>query len=243
MCSTMSLLVNATKVLIDTLVEALFPRTTEETELRALSPELAVALLPQAPTYGMTVAALPGTRSVFAYKDPRIARLVKLVKERRDMHALSIAGHALATVINRELTCNDGCPLILIPIPITARRRRERGFNQCELMAEAVVKAMTTKSGGVNDGVKVAVKYNLLTRARSGLSAQKLKNRDERLDDVGGIFQIGDEASVSDWCAQNLNSKTIVIDDVLTTGSTMKAAIDVLHAAGFTDVRGLTLAH
>ena len=214
------------RALYDTVVDALFPVSAAERELLALSPEGALLALPKAPPYAGLTVPLTDVRSVFAYKDERVSRLIWGIKYKEDHHAVGLGGYALW----HELVGDRGSKvseLIIIPIPITARRRRERGFNQCELLVDEIVRLDTDR--------RFITDPKLLMRVQK-TSDQKKKDRKERLVGAQGIFSVN----------QNLLDKKVplmVIDDVITTGSTMKEAMDTLKAAGFENVSGLSLAH
>ena len=130
-------------------------------------------------------------------------------------------------------------PLVLVPMPITRARRRERGFNQCELLLEEILK--------LDGAQRISYAKNLLVRVRH-TSRQTLKNREERLESAeGGLFAAHEDslARLREALAERGASSAfiVVIDDVITTGGTMKAALDVLSRAGFSDVCGLSFAH
>ena len=96
--------------------------------------------------------------------------------------------------------------------PTSARRQRKRGYDQSELLAKAVALELGLKC------------RRMLYRDRSG--PQTGRNRQQRLD--GPIFR-----------ARPLRNpaRILVIDDVVTTGSTLRAAAHALELAGAHDVR------
>lgn len=111
----------------------------------------------------------------------------------------------------------------LVPVPLAAARRRERGYNQAEALAQAVSRAWG-----------IPVWRDALTRARSAPSQTRL-TPGERLANVHGAFL----ASAS--CADRLRGKhVILVDDVLTTGATLNACADALFAAGTRTMSYLT---
>jgi len=220
-------------------VDALFPLADAERALASMSPEQALAELPPAPPYDGSVADLGlGMRSIFAYQDERASKLVWSIKYKRSAHAVKLGGYALYRSV-------AGTALI-VPMPITERRRRERGYNQCELLIDEIRRLdmagdVTHDTSG--DAPRHAVSplsfdADLLERIHH-VSRQTLKSRADRLESAKGIFAVNEEAAAR----YDKGLPIVVIDDVITTGSTMKAALDALRAAGFTDVRGLSLAH
>jgi ComF family protein len=111
---------------------------------------------------------------------------------------------------------------VVIAMPMHWRKQWERGFNQARLLAEPIARRYGLK---VSDSLR-RTRY---TKAQAGLSeAQRrdnLKNsfRVERRDQVAG-------------------KRVLLVDDVFTTGATLRAAAEVLKAAGASHVTALTLA-
>lgn len=114
--------------------------------------------------------------------------------------------------------------IIIVPIPLHARRERERGFNQSELLASVVAKEI---------GGQV---LNLLERNRETQMQAKL-SRSERIVNVKGAFRIRENFS------DKIPESVFVLDDVITTGSTFVECARVLRAAGVKRVYGIMLAH
>jgi len=140
-------------------------------------------------------------------------------------------------------------PVVLIPMPITKKRRRERGYNQCELLIDEMERLKTANNSNPSaneapSAARIFFEKDLLVRIHHA-NRQTLKNRADRIEGAKGIFAVNEEVAkrfkISDSGFENVI--LIVVDDVITTGSTMKAAMDALKSAGFGDVRGLALAH
>ncbi|WP_251027786.1 ComF family protein [Bacillus sp. ISL-41] len=104
----------------------------------------------------------------------------------------------------------------IVPIPLSVERLYERGFNQAE--------ALITKAG--------LESTHLLTRLHT--EKQSKKSRSERIH-LEQVFKLDTDL--------NLNSKTIVlIDDIYTTGSTLRHAAKILKENGAAKVYSFTLA-
>jgi ComF family protein len=111
---------------------------------------------------------------------------------------------------------------LLVPIPLALGRRRERGFNQSALIASQV---------GVRIGVPVVEAG--LERARE-TPPQVRRSRNERRENLLGAFRCP-EPSLVQGCRVGL------VDDVMTTGATLRIAADVLKQHGAARVYGLTV--
>jgi ComF family protein len=111
---------------------------------------------------------------------------------------------------------------VLLPVPLHPRRRRERGFNQADLLAREL---------GRRSGLPVAsaLVRRKDTRSQTGLSAAA------RRANVAGAFAVRHRPLVA-------GRRVILVDDVTTTGATVRACAQTLRAAGAAEVRLLTLA-
>ncbi len=111
---------------------------------------------------------------------------------------------------------------MVIPVPLSAKRARERGYNQSGLLARPLAYA-----------VQKPYQPNALKRSRDTQSQVGL-GADERQRNVEGAFTAN---------AALVNGKVVlVIDDVMTTGSTINACTQALRRVGASAVYGLTLA-
>jgi predicted amidophosphoribosyltransferase len=145
-----------------------------------------------------------------------------------------------------NISVNDGVcenvikKIIIVPMPITDKRRRERGYNQCELLINEMRKISEENVTSGNMPTLITFENDLLLRTHHA-SHQKYKNREERLAVARGIFEV--DASIARKISSASGATIVIIDDVITTGSTMREAMVALREAGFTNVRGLSLAH
>jgi len=111
---------------------------------------------------------------------------------------------------------------LIAPVPLSAKRRRERGYNQAGLMGRPLAYAVQRPYRSD------IIQRSRDTRSQVGLSAQ------ERQQNVAGAFTAK---------AELVRGKVIlIVDDVTTTGSTIHACAQALRDAGASAVYGLTLA-
>jgi len=176
--------------------------------------------------------------SIFSYKNEFVWRLIWCIKYKRSIPASRIAAYSLFQIL--QTYTQAASPIILIPMPITSRRRRERGFNQCELLADEL-EIFINKSNSTN----ITVIRDLLFRTQHK-SRQTLKDRKSRLESTHEIFSIN--RHVAEKLKRELDQHTpkhliLVIDDVITTGSTILEAINILRQNGLTQTFGLSVAH
>jgi len=117
---------------------------------------------------------------------------------------------------------------VVVPIPLHKSKLRQRGFNQAQIIGKKVASYYG-----------LALEKKLLLRGRSTKPQFKLDER-ERWRNIKGAFLI-DEARLGNCPASRLPS-VLLVDDIWTTGATMKEATRVLKRAGIPKVWGLTLA-
>ncbi|MEN9913195.1 MAG: hypothetical protein RLY66_603 [Candidatus Parcubacteria bacterium] len=218
-----------------TILDALFPLSPVEQALLSLSPEEALRALPPAPDYSGLIVDLPYAHSVFAYKDDRVSRLIWNIKYKKSTHAVNIGGYALFSELEDIISAlpQEILLVLVVPIPITTSRRRERGYNQCELLIDEIDRLQQQLGTST-----LVFEKDLLLRI-GNTSEQKLKNRKERAEGAHDIFSVNTE-KVSLY---NKNMHIIVLDDVITTGSTLHEALETLKKAGFVNIQALSLAH
>jgi ComF family protein len=115
---------------------------------------------------------------------------------------------------------------LIAPVPLHPWRRWRRGFNQSELLARELAKDLNAQQGEV-------LKRTRHTPPQVGLSAK------QRHENVTGAFAIDERA------LQTLNpalGPVLLIDDVCTTGATLRECAKALKSAGVSEVYALTLA-
>src|SRR4051794_38478888 len=147
---------------------------------------------------------------------------------RAAVHALKYGGERrlvepLAAVMAERWRRTSRGGDLLVPVPVHAARRRERGFDQAEELARVVGRIL---------GLQVA--SCLLRQQRT--TAQHSLGRTERALNVGHAFVVGPGTA-------SLRGRWIVlIDDVMTTGATLRGCAAALRDAGVLGVSALTLA-
>ena len=220
------------------IIDTLFPEKSRWVDFSYYSGEKIALLqdIPRAqPLSGRFVEkGLERSVAILSYKHPLAKALIWQIKYKKDAEALRCGGLLLSqklAEIERDHTNSASTPIFILPIPTTRARRRERGYNQCELLASAMP---------VNPTLDTHLRFDILTRSKN-TSRQATKRREERLYGMRSVFSVSKNALVK--FPIPFDTHIIVLDDVVTTGSTLKAALDALQGAGFTNIRGLALAH
>ncbi len=121
-----------------------------------------------------------------------------------------------AVQLLRDTDLFDGVEF-LVPIPLTARRQRSRGFNQAASIAQGMAAELC-----------IPVRTDILKRLRDRESQTHFALA-QRLDNADHVFSL---LSDSDVAGHHL----MIVDDVMTTGTTMLGALSVLEALPDTQI-------
>ena len=169
--------------------------------------------------------SIDGVASIVVYNS--ITR--KLIKQFKYRPYVSRLSEIIGEVINEGLSQNEGfynfiqrLEPVIVPIPLSSGRLRERGYNHAEKIASQVAKNFELK-----------IEPRILVRIKETKPQFKLSKK-ERLENIRGAFGIRENQQVS--------NSVVLIDDVATTYATLKEAAKVLKSAGAKRVLGVTFA-
>lgn len=158
------------------------------------------------------------------YYDGEIAALIPGMKYQNRPTLAKILGKLAAARIQPDLfAVLPSSSAVLVPVPLHPRRRRERGFDQSLLIAQAL-----SKTWGI------AMLPKLLRRIRFTKKQVKL-NAQERAKNVSGAFAVNQRFLAK-------YDTVLLVDDVITTGATVNGCAAILRSVGFEQVFAVTLA-
>ncbi len=159
-------------------------------------------------------------RAALAY-DEVSRRAILDLKHAGRRDGLDVLGNWMAIAGDDILRQSDA----LLPVPLHYRRLATRGFNQSAWLAEAISKRCEKPVW------QAILKRKRATPTQGGLSPK------QRAKNVAGAFKISERAR------KRICGKTVtLVDDVYTTGSTLKACTRALKEGGVADVHVLVLA-
>ncbi len=157
-----------------------------------------------------------------SYRDAALKSLVHALKFRLVRNAAQPLAELIVRFVARATI--DLSDFVVMPIPLSCRRERRRGFNQSELIAGHVAKQF---------GLALDVKT--LTRIRHVKPQSEMEDHADRKENIRGRFAIKNPEAVRD-------KKILLIDDGATSGATLFEASRALKGAGAGKIIALTAA-
>ncbi|UCG34941.1 MAG: ComF family protein [Candidatus Omnitrophota bacterium] len=156
--------------------------------------------------------------SITAYKEP-MTKLLHLFKYKNYDYLGRFLSHLMIQHIER-IGLDLSCYQAIIPVPLHPFRRKERGYNQTELLAKQIA-----------NHFQIPLRNDIIYQKKDKTSQTKLK-KEQREKAMQGVF----------IAKESLKGKNIVlIDDILTTGSTLKECALTLKKRNTKDIIAITL--
>src|ERR1043166_3189192 len=158
--------------------------------------------------------------AVAAYRGRGIVRdVIHQFKYARQIHLRHLVARWLRAALDDERLRDCDFDLI-VPVPLHPTRERERGFNQASLLSEL----LSAQTSICSQRVLERVRYT---------TTQPALDRSERMENLHNAFRLRKNADVR-------GLRVLLIDDVLTTGSTLRECARVLKRAGAISVHAAT---
>ncbi len=171
------------------------------------------------------------TFAVWSYRDTLAHTILWKLKYRNMTVLADVAALALSDIVTEIIAdialMESAQKPILVPIPVSEKCMKERGYNQSALVVKALAHRMNED---VEDGT------GLLTKIRDTQSQMTTKDRKTRLGNLHGAFAVPNPARVA-------GRTVIVIDDVTTTGATFAETRRALKEAGAREIICCAVAH
>lgn len=111
----------------------------------------------------------------------------------------------------------------IIPVPISKKRQKERGYNQSLLIARKIA-----------EKTNLELMNNCLIKTKNIIEQSKL-NKEDRLQNIYGVYELTNRQLIE-------NKKILLIDDIYTTGSTVNECSRILRRANPEKIGVLVLA-
>ena len=113
---------------------------------------------------------------------------------------------------------------IIVPVPIHKKRKKQRGYNQSDLVAKQIAYEIAS----------LEYENKIIEKAKNTLPQSSL-NKKQREENVKNVYKIVNKEKI-------INKKIIIFDDIYTTGSTANAIAKLLKENGAKEILVLTIA-
>lgn len=192
---------------------------------------------------------LKGLLAAGQYENPILKEMIRLFKYQSVESLKKPLAELIINYLKKENLTDkfsarrpaDGNNFILVPVPLTLRRKSVRGFNQSELLAEEIGRFLNCPV------------INLLKRKKFASPQAEISDWQKRKENISGAFALStfaistsaaDTIEVSQAASRliMIPKKVILVDDVSTSGATLEEAARVLKEAGVKEVYGLVVA-
>lgn len=200
---------------------------------------------------------------LYDYRHPAIKKSLWLLKYRGKKRLANIFAEIIYEKILEELSelnlMENFIEPILIPIPLSTKRYRERGYNQAELICRELIKidknarsshppplSLRRASGiyedSVNTKLNLSLEKNILIKIKETEHQARIKDRRIRLKNLSDSFAIRDDRQ--NRSKDLIKGRNIIlIDDITTTGATLNEAKKALKRADARKIIAFTVAH
>ncbi len=211
--------------IIEKIINYVLPPRTDFEIVQKLSPR-EIECLPKAEIQ----KNLSWIHPLFKYGDRRVKAIIWELKYKDNTKPLETIGKLsfdeILDLVSEITTFDSDAKFLLIPIPITSERRSERGYNQSEYIGRAIIENDT------NHILLYAPQW--LSKTKETPSQSHSDTREDRIKNLLDSFEANPQVE---------DKYVILIDDVVTTGSTLTEARKELLSKRVKDVFAFTIAH
>ena len=168
--------------------------------------------------------------SLFHYRDNRVRAIIWELKYKKNFLSLDYIGKLLyeevMALMSDIILFDSDAKFLLIPIPISNERKSERGYNQSEYVAKAIL--------DYDSEHILLYAPQWFEKIKETQRQSHSQSKAERQQNLTGCFRTDPRVE---------GKYVILIDDVVTTGSTLSEARKILLDSNARDVFAFTIAH
>lgn len=176
------------------------------------------------------VEGMDWVHPLFQYKNNKVRAIIWELKYKDNILPLEYIGkliyEEIIPLISDISLFNANAQFLLIPIPITKERRSVRGYNQSEYICREILK------NDLSHELLYAPQWFL--KMKETPKQSQSESKEERKKNLTGCFMANPQIE---------GKYIILIDDVVTTGSTLSEARNTLLSSGAVDIFAFTVAH
>ena len=148
----------------------------------------------------------------------------KLMLQYKFSHKAYISNLFITVILRDEICCRKMLFYdIMIPVPMFKKKKKQRGYNQTELIAEKICKKLNIQ---LEENCLIKIRNTKVQSTLSGL---------ERKENIKNAFCVNNKNKIKD-------KKIIVFDDIFTTGETVNEISRVLKQAGAKEILVVVIA-
>ncbi len=163
-----------------------------------------------------------GSISALNYKDPGVLKIIKVFKYNFVSDLSKPLGSMIVEVLQNQELAGYFKDFTIVPVPLHSKRHNWRGFNQAELLSNRLAQAL-----------QIPLNSGLVARRKSTKPQVKLSAA-ERKKNLENAFLILQSPA---------NQKILLVDDVITSGSTINELAKLLKKHKVAEVWAITVAH
>ncbi|MCG2694611.1 ComF family protein [Candidatus Parcubacteria bacterium] len=222
----MKTLIKKTKKILGLILDIVFPQEKIQKKINEITAEELFSKV------NRTTHDDKNTIVVFDYSNELIKQSIWSLKFRNNRKISKIFAQILYDEILEKLselkTFSNFSNPILIPIPLSKQRLIKRGFNQSELIAKEM--------NLIDKNSSFTFEKNILIKIKDTPPQSRTKSKQERLKNLKNCFSVKNPEKIK---GRNI----ILLDDVTTTGTTMKEAKRTLRKYGAKKIICMAIAH
>ncbi len=172
----------------------------------------------------------------FFFEDPMAQKIIHLLKYGRVKRAATPLAFFIVSYLQSIASIEDAGDgdFAMIPVPLHPSRERKRGFNQSLLIAKEVERFSKTLDCG-KKLPSFRIEADAVLRIRKTPSQIKQPSREARTENVRGCFALRDAPKIA-------GKNVFLVDDVFTSGATMRELARLLKANGAKKIIALVAA-
>ncbi len=175
---------------------------------------------------------LKGLLAASQYENPILKEMIHRFKYQSVESLKKPLAELIIAYIAKEFLTDKLANSVLVPIPLTLKRKINRGFNQSELLAKEIGKFLNCPV------------INLLKRKKFTSPQAEISDWQKRKENISGVFCLSTSYPHFYRFRKPIKKpiKIILVDDVATSGATLEEAARVLKQAGIKEIYGLVIA-